>query len=641
MPGLIITCFIIKYELSTAHKYWMIKYILNHQQIDGGWGLHIEAPSGIFNTVLNYISLRILGLNNNHNACKLALQFIKKNNIFTVPSWCKWYLCILNIFDYKSIEFPIQSDLWLLPKPFYNIFHPKNLWCHCRMVYLPMSICYSMKFKCDLNKYPLIKQLRNELLPKNIKFDEINWKKESHFKCNQYDKIVSIKFIPKLLFKILYFYEWIITPIKYFREKSCKFAVNYVENEDKQTNFVDIGPVNKCLNTIALYFYYNQDSENINIKKHIHRLFDYLWVSEDGMKMNGYNGSQLWDTSFALEAIYDINYTKNNDINKSINDCFKFGLSYLKNSQIINEISTKEAFLYFRTKQKGAWPFSSRDHGWPITDCTSQGLKCTLLLQNKLNVSYINDELIKNSIDCILNWQNISGDGGWSTYEKNRGSNYYEYMNGSQIFMNIMVDYSHIECTSSCIQALVLFNKYYPNYRKDEIFKSIRYGLKYLKMKQEKDGKFIGFWGISCLYAIWFASIAFKITQNMFNDIDNRKNMLLIEKFLISTLNKNGDGGWNESYLSCIKQDYISKKDCNSDIVQTSWALLSLLIIESKEKYIIDRAKDLIISRQLKNGDWKQENITGIFNHTCCISYSNYRNIFPIWALAKYKNVYN
>ena len=31
-------------------------------------------------------------------------------------------------------------------------------------------------------------------------------------------------------------------------------------------------------------------------------LFDYLWVAEDGMKMQGYNGSQLWDTAFAVQA---------------------------------------------------------------------------------------------------------------------------------------------------------------------------------------------------------------------------------------------------------------------------------------------------------------------------------------------------
>ncbi len=35
---------------------------------------------------------------------------------------------------------------------------------------------------------------------------------------------------------------------------------------------------------------------------------------------------------------------------------------------------------YYRHISKGAWPFSTRDHGWPISDCTSEGLKAALLL---------------------------------------------------------------------------------------------------------------------------------------------------------------------------------------------------------------------------------------------------------------------
>ena len=35
------------------------------------------------------------------------------------------------------------------------------------------------------------------------------------------------------------------------------------------------------------------------------RVPDYLWVAEDGMKMQGYNGSQCWDTSFAIQAVWE------------------------------------------------------------------------------------------------------------------------------------------------------------------------------------------------------------------------------------------------------------------------------------------------------------------------------------------------
>lgn len=31
--------------------------------------------------------------------------------------------------------------------------------------------------------------------------------------------------------------------------------------------------------------------------------------------------------------------------------------------------------VWFRHIHKGAWPFSTRDHGWLISDCTAEGLK--------------------------------------------------------------------------------------------------------------------------------------------------------------------------------------------------------------------------------------------------------------------------
>jgi squalene cyclase len=43
------------------------------------------------------------------------------------------------------------------------------------------------------------------------------------------------------------------------------------------------------------------------VVNHMMRVPDYLWIAEDGMKMQGYNGSQLWDTSFCAQAMYEAN----------------------------------------------------------------------------------------------------------------------------------------------------------------------------------------------------------------------------------------------------------------------------------------------------------------------------------------------
>jgi len=29
----------------------------------------------------------------------------------------------------------------------------------------------------------------------------------------------------------------------------------------------------------------------------------------------------------------------------------------------------------YRHINKGGWPFSTQDHGWPVSDCTAEGLK--------------------------------------------------------------------------------------------------------------------------------------------------------------------------------------------------------------------------------------------------------------------------
>lgn len=57
MPGLIITLYVtgcIDTVLSVHHKDEMIRYLRNHQNQDGGFGLHIEGPSTMFGTALRY-----------------------------------------------------------------------------------------------------------------------------------------------------------------------------------------------------------------------------------------------------------------------------------------------------------------------------------------------------------------------------------------------------------------------------------------------------------------------------------------------------------------------------------------------------------------------------------------------------------
>ncbi|KAF8928130.1 Lanosterol synthase (Oxidosqualene--lanosterol cyclase), partial [Dissophora ornata] len=75
-------------------------------------------------------------------------------------------------------------------------------------------------------------------------------------------------------------------------------------------------------------------------------------------------------------------------------------------------------------------------------------------------------------------------------------------------------------------------------------------------------------------------------------------------------------------------------------VVQTSWALMALMAAKCPDVKAIQRGIRLIMDRQQPDGQWKQEAIEGIFNHSCSISYPNYKHIFTIWALGRYAKMH-
>lgn len=68
------------------------------------------------------------------------------------------------------------------------------------------------------------------------------------------------------------------------------------------------------------------------VHRHVPRVYDYLWVAEDGMKMQGYNGSQLWDTSFAVQAITAAGLAH------EFGKCLRKAHSYIDASQVCSSL---------------------------------------------------------------------------------------------------------------------------------------------------------------------------------------------------------------------------------------------------------------------------------------------------------------
>lgn len=149
---------------------------------------------------------------------------------------------------------------------------------------------------------------------------------------------------------------------------------------------------------------------------------------------------------------------------------------------------------------------------------------------------------------------------------------------------------------------------------------------------QRPDGSWEGLWGVCFTYGIWFGMdglIESGIDQS--HDAVKRACEFLVSK-------QQDDGGWGETFMSCVTREYVQHP--RSQVVNTAWAVLALLKGGHRDQQVIRRGVKLLIQRQQSSGDWEQESISGVFNKNCMISYSNYKNIFPIWAIGRYRETY-
>lgn len=610
LPGMVVASVVTDSPLPLIHQKLIARYIFNQQNKDGGWGLHIEGQSTVFGTVMNYVALRFLGYDLSNISMQRAQHWIQQAGGATgIPSWGKFYLSLLNLYAWEGNN-SLLPELWILPKQL--PIHPWRYWCHTRLVYLPMSYCFSQKIQ--LAESTLIKAIREEIYVEP--FSEIDWRKARN-EVN--DRDVYSK--PSALLSVVNFFAnaYEKTPLRKWRTKAVDFIKQYIDAEDKQTNYVNLGPVNQVINSIAVWHMHGKDSTQF--KKHYERWFDYLWLAEDGMKMNGYNGSQLWDTAFAVQA-----FCESKEASSFFSSISK-AYDYIDYSQIKEDEGDFETF--FQQPSLGAWPFSTIEHSYPITDCTAEGLLAVLTIHNTFPEmeQKVNYERMCLAVEFILSLQNK--DGGWASYELVRGAKWLELLNPAAVFADIMVEYPYVECSSSCIQALQHFHRHYPDYKTDEIKKSIHSGVEFLLSVQRPDGSWLGSWAVCFTYATWFGLEALA-SQKMF--YHNSSETKAACDFLVSKQKE--DGGWGESFESCVTKQYVQHE--TSQVVNTAWAVLGLMAARYPDKKVIDKAIGFLIQQQQKNGDWNQQAISGVFNFNCMITYTSYRNVFPIWALARY-----
>ncbi|KAI7848264.1 terpenoid cyclases/protein prenyltransferase alpha-alpha toroid [Circinella umbellata] len=618
IPGLIIVHYITNTPVPEPTRLELIRYLLNRANPeDGGWGLHIEGISTVFGTACNYVTLRILGLGPDHPAMVKARNTLHKlGGAVAAPAWGKFWLCALGVYDWKGMN-PVPPELWCAPK--FTPFNPGNWWVHTRMVYLPMGYIYALRKTAPLTEFT--QSLREELYTEP--YDQINWNKQRN-NISEADLYTPHSKLMDVANEVLTYYELFPAKLNWLRSYALKETIEQIKMEDENTFFLDIGPVNKVMNWLVVYYHYGKDSREF--REHVKRNLDFLWMGPEGMMMNGTNGSQLWDCSFIIQALAEAQLA---DVEVYRQHMIK-ALEFMDVTQIKSNVPDYQRC--YRQVSKGAWPFSTRDQGYTVSDCTAEGLKGTITLQSIPNMpQLVSLERLQDAVDVLLTMQNK--DDGFASYEKIRGPHWLELLNPAEVFAKIMTEYSYPECTTAVLTGLSSFRKVDPKYRKEEIDETAKRCLNYIKNVQGEDGSWYGAWAVCYTYAAMFALQSLASIGEFYETSEHARKGC---DFLVSKQQE--DGGWGETYKSCETQTYCQNP--KSQVVNTAWAVMALLEAKYPHEEPIRRGVEVIMKRQQANGEWLQESIEGVFNKNCMISYPNYKFAFSIWALGKYAKVY-
>ena len=567
----------------------------------GAWGLHEHSPPHLFVTTLVYVAARLLGVERDDPLVEPARRFIQAEGVLGIPSWGKFWLALLNVYDWRGVN-AILPELWSLPRRL--PLHPSNWYCHTRLIYMAMAAIYARRFQVPLT--PAIASLRDELFPQG--FDNVNFSaaRNSLRDADLYRR-------PSARLRTGYGLARLFERLhgKRLRARCMDVIVGRIKWELLTTAHTSISPVSGLLNILALWLH---DPDDADMHRALERLDGWIWEDEeDGARVTGAR-SASWDTGFALQALAALPESAR------VGDALGRGADFLLGQRIDTSFGGyREAY---RTDPKGGWCFAGGWHGWPVSDCTAEAVLGIVAARG----SEADAVALGDAAAFMLRAQNR--DGGFGSYEARRSVFGLEWLNPAEMFGDSMTEQSFVECTASCVAALAACRNRFPEIAEGAAGAISRANF-WLRRTQAADGSWRGVWGVQFIYGTLFGIRGLVAAGARPGDPALR----LACHWLLDRQRE--DGGWGEHYSGCLTGRYVPHRD--SQVIQTAWALLALLEAGEPDWAAISRGASFLLDTQDANGAWPKQDMAGVFFRTALLDYVLYRQYFPLHALGLYE----
>ncbi|MBL8836371.1 MAG: squalene--hopene cyclase [Alphaproteobacteria bacterium] len=268
----------------------------------------------------------------------------------------------------------------------------------------------------------------------------------------------------------------------------------------------------------------------------------------------------------------------------------------------------------------GGWAFQDRNDYYPDTDDTA--VAGMVLERSGLAAR---DPRVREALDRAAEWiiGMQSKDGGWAAFD---ADNFHTFLNHIPFADHgALLDPPSADVTARCISFLCQIGRD----RRDPV---VARGVEWLRRDQEDDGSWFGRWGTNYIYGTWSVLCALNAAGVPADDPAMRRAIAWLKQ------RQNADGGWGEN-----GQTYWQERRDEpgaSTASQTAWATMALMAAGEVDSEEVRRGIRFLLAAPRSGEEWNETWYTAVgFPRVFYLRYHGYRSYFPLWALARYRNL--
>jgi squalene-hopene/tetraprenyl-beta-curcumene cyclase len=323
--------------------------------------------------------------------------------------------------------------------------------------------------------------------------------------------------------------------------------------------------------------------------------------------------SPIWDTGLVCHALLEVGGER------VVNDV-KRGLDWLVPKQVLD---VRGDWIARRGGiRPGGWAFQYANPHYPDVDDTAV-VAMAMDRQQNLSGQKDLDTSLARAREWILGMQ--SENGAWGAFD---ADNEYYYLNNIPFADHgALLDPPTEDVTARCLSMLGQFGETI------ESSVAVARGVDYLRRTQLAEGSWYGRWGLNYIYGTWSVLCALNVVGLDRDVPEVRKAVDWL------TAIQNDDGGWGEDGSS-YKLDYRGYEPAPSTASQTAWAVLGLMAAGEVDHPTVARGIKYLTDTQGADGFWTEPRYTATgFPRVFYLRYHGYSKFFPVWAMARYRNL--